>query len=81
MRRPGIILWVAYLLTLLIAGSCGSALKIEGPPESYTPEAFLPSPSVLPIVAEIDLKGLERSVNRRFEGLLYENTGEEKKDL
>ncbi len=81
MRRRGIILWVAYLLTLLIAGSCGSALKIEGPPESYTPEAFLPSPSVLPIVAEIDLKGLERSVNRRFEGLLYENTGEEKKDL
>lgn len=81
MRRPGILGWVAYLLTLLIAGSCSSALKIEGPQESYTPVPFIPSPSVLPIIAEIDIKGLERSVNKRFEGLLYEDKGTNAKDL
>lgn len=81
MKRPGIITGFSILLTLFVAGSCGSALKIEGPQESYSPVAFLPSPSVLPIVAEIDIRGLEKSINKRFEGLLYEDNGVSTRDL
>lgn len=81
MFKQGIIRWVAYAIILLITGGCGSALRIEGPQESYVPGAFFSSPSVLPIVAEIDLKGLEKTVNKKFDGLLYEDNGSNQKDL
>lgn len=81
MFKQGIIRWVAYAIILIITGGCGSALRIEGPQESYIPGTFLSSPSVLPIVAEIDLKGLEKTVNKKFDGLLYEDNGSNQKDL
>ena len=81
MKRPGIITGLSVILILFLAGSCGSALKIEGPQESYTPAAFVSSPSTLPIVAEIDVRGLEKSINKRFDGLLYEDAGSNTKDL
>jgi hypothetical protein len=80
-RAVELIRYFIIASALVSTAGCGSALKIDGPQESYTPVAFYSTPSVLPIVAEIDLKGLERTVNKRFDGLLYEDKGAVNKEL
>jgi len=66
---------------LLISTNCAAQLKIEGPVESYTPSAISPALSELPVTAEIDIKALETSINKRFNGLLYEGSNISDRDL
>lgn len=66
---------------LLISTNCAAQLKIEGPVESYTPSAISPALSELPVIAEIDIKALENSINKRFNGLLYEGSNISDRDL
>jgi len=64
----------------LALNSCGSS-QIEKPVESYLPSNIAPAVSELPVVAEIDVKKLEASVNNKINGLLFDGKNLTDRDL
>lgn len=64
----------------LALNSCGSS-QIEKPVESYLPSNIAPAVSELPVVAEIDIKKLESSVNNKINGLLFDGKNLTDRDL
>lgn len=60
--------------------SC-KTLQIEAPKESYLPTSLSPANSEFPIQAEIDVKQLETTLNKKLTGLLYEGKNINNQDL
>lgn len=65
----------ALLLSALIAaGTIGcKTIKVDRPKEEYTPLSYTPKTSVFNLPVEIDLKKVEKAVNDKFKGLIYED--------
>lgn len=61
-----------FLLLFVSFWSCKS-LKVDRPREEYLPLAYTPVASTFNLPIEIDLKKVEKAVNDKFKGLLYED--------
>lgn len=62
---------IGYLLLSFLVNSCGAPLLIEKPVESYIPSSIAPALSQIPMSIDIDVKKLEKSVNRKLSGFIY----------
>lgn len=49
-------------------------IKVDRPREAYTPLAYTPVPSIINLPVDIDLKRVEKAVNDKFKGLIYEDS-------
>ena len=78
MRKNNVLL-IITLLTISIS-SC-KTLDINAPKESYLPTNLAPANSEFPLQAEIDIKQLETTVNKKLTGLLYEGKNINNQDL
>lgn len=72
---------LSYSFIAFFAISCGAPLNIERPAESYLPSAIAPALSELPLTVDIDVKKLEKSVNRKLTGLIYSGDSLMERDL
>lgn len=72
---------VSYSFIALLITSCGAPLNIERPAESYIPSAISPALSELPLSVDIDVKKLEKSVNKKLTGLIYSGDSLMERDL
>jgi hypothetical protein len=73
---------LAYtIFTLALAACGGSTLIIEKPAESYVSSPIEPALSEIPVRANIDIKKLETSINRKLNGLIYSGDSLMDKDL
>jgi hypothetical protein len=62
------------IFSLLLAITGCTSLKITRPPESYETNVIHPPASYISIPFEVDLKKMERMVNKQFSGLIYADT-------
>lgn len=65
----------------LTFNSCKTALQIEKPKESYLPSNLAPALSEIPLQVELDVKKLEASVNKKMNGLIFESSNLQNKEL
>lgn len=72
---------LSYLLFSILAVSCGAPLVIDKPAESYIPSPIAPSMSDITVKADIDVKKLESSVNKKLTGLIYAGDSLMERDL
>ena len=72
-----------FIIIALVAFSFSSCktLQIDAPKESYLPTTLAPANSEFPIQAEIDVKQLETTLNKKLTGLLYEGKNINNQDL
>lgn len=63
---------VIFLIFTIILMGCKS-LKVDRPREEYIPLAYNPVTSTFNLPVDIDLKKVEKAVNDKFKGLLYED--------
>lgn len=61
-----------FFISLILLGACGSTKKLERPEEKYDVIALQES-SYLNLPIEIDIEGLEKSLDRDRDGLIYED--------
>lgn len=61
-----------FCLTIIGFGGC-KTIKVDRPREEYTPVAYTPVTSVINLPVDIDLKKVEKAVNDKFKGLIYED--------
>ncbi len=57
------------------------SIKVDRPREEYVPLAYTPVTSTFNLPIEIDLKKVEKAVNDKFKGLLYEDNNLEDDNL
>lgn len=69
-----------FCVTIIGFWSC-KTIKVDRPREEYTPLAYTPVPSVFNLPVDIDLKKIEKSVNDKFKGLIYEDNNLEDDNL
>ena len=60
-------------LAMLIAISSCKTIQVEKPPESYLNAVFKPEISTISIPIKLNMMDIEKSVNRQFLGLIYED--------
>jgi hypothetical protein len=76
-----LILIFSVALMALTFNSCKTALQIEKPKESYLPSNLAPALSEIPLQVELDVKKLEASVNKKMNGLIFESSNLQNKEL
>jgi hypothetical protein len=72
--------FISIALISVIFSSC-KTMQIEKPKESYLPSNLPTVISELPLKAEIDVKKLETSINKKMSGVIFEGTNLSDKDL
>ena len=72
-----------FIIIALVAFSFSSCktLQLDAPKESYLPTTLAPANSEFPIQADIDVKQLETTLNKKLTGLLYEGKNINNQDL
>ena len=70
-----------YVIVLLIFSSCKTQLQIEKPKESYLPSTISPAMSEFPLQLDIDIKKLEAAINKKMNGLIFEENNLNNQDL
>ncbi len=73
--------YFVYLVVLLIFSSCKTQLQIEKPKESYLPSTISPAMSEFPLQLDIDIKKLEAAINKKMNGLIFEENNLNNQDL
>ena len=72
--KPKNILKPMIYCTLFILSFVGcKSLKVDKPKEEYVPIAYTPKTSIINLPVDIDLKKIEKAVNEKFKGLIYED--------
>lgn len=66
------LLFAAIVLFIFIFTACKTTLQVEKPVESYLPSELAPAISEIPLKIDIDIKKLEKSINKSMTGLLFE---------
>ncbi len=64
---------IAFCVFFIIGFVSCKSLNVEKPKEEYIPLAYTPKTSVINLPMDIDLKKVEKAVNDKFKGLIYED--------
>jgi hypothetical protein len=73
MKQKSILKPMIYCSFLILSFVGCKSLKVDKPKEEYVPIAYTPKTSVINLPVDIDLKKIEKAVNDKFKGLIYED--------
>ncbi len=61
------------VIASMLLSSCGTSVKVQRPPETYTPASFTPRNSVISMTTQVKVSDIQKRINQEFSGLIYDD--------